>query len=55
MSFLSQHQEIDGPSLVLMRKSDVLSFGLKLGPAITLYQRIVMMQNNDPDFRLTWI
>lgn len=53
---LFKEQEIDGPSLVLMRKSDVLSgFGLKLGPAITLYQRIVMMQNNDPDFRLTWI
>uniref|UniRef100_A0A1Q3F1R9 Putative sterile alpha motif protein n=1 Tax=Culex tarsalis TaxID=7177 RepID=A0A1Q3F1R9_CULTA len=53
---LFREQEIDGPSLVLMRKSDVLSgFGLKLGPAITLYQRIVMMQNNDPDFRLTWI
>ncbi|XP_062536720.1 zinc finger protein dpff-1 [Armigeres subalbatus] len=53
---LFKEQEIDGPSLVLMRKSDVLSgFGLKLGPAISLYQRIVMMQNNDRDFRLTWI
>lgn len=53
---LFKEQEIDGPSLVLMRKSDVLSgFGLKLGPAIALYQRIVMMQNNDRDFRLTWI
>ncbi|XP_058811429.1 uncharacterized protein LOC131676374 [Topomyia yanbarensis] len=53
---LFKEQEIDGPSLVLMRKSDVLAgFGLKLGPAINLYQRIVMMQNNDRDFRLTWI
>lgn len=53
---LFKEQEIDGPSLVLMRKSDILSgFGLKLGPAIALYQRIVMMQNNDRDFRLTWI
>ncbi|XP_058442664.1 zinc finger protein dpff-1 [Malaya genurostris] len=53
---LFKEQEIDGPSLVLMRKSDVLNgFGIKLGPAINLYQRIVMMQNNDRDFRLTWI
>ncbi|XP_055587794.1 uncharacterized protein LOC129740208 [Uranotaenia lowii] len=53
---LFKEQEIDGPSLVLMRKSDVLTgFGLKLGPAIKLYQRIVMMQNNDRDIRLTWI
>ncbi|XP_055615892.1 integrator complex subunit 12 [Toxorhynchites rutilus septentrionalis] len=52
---LFKEQEIDGSSLVLMRKSDVLSgFGIKVGPAIFLYQRIVMMQNNDRDFRLTW-
>ncbi|XP_053698337.1 zinc finger protein dpff-1 [Sabethes cyaneus] len=53
---LFKEQEIDGPSLVLMRKSDVVTgFGLKLGPAISLYQRIVMIQNNDRDFRLTWL
>lgn len=52
-------QEIDGPSLLLMRKTDVLSrFGLKLGPAMELYQRIVALQNGDRDLvdvRLTWI
>uniref|UniRef100_A0A182JVQ2 USP domain-containing protein n=1 Tax=Anopheles christyi TaxID=43041 RepID=A0A182JVQ2_9DIPT len=45
-----QEQEIDGPSLLLMRKTDVLSrFGLKLGPALELYQRIVALQNGDRD------
>ncbi|XP_040169688.1 scm-like with four MBT domains protein 1 [Anopheles arabiensis] len=54
-----QEQEIDGPSLLLIRKTDVLSrFGLKLGPAMELYQRIVALQNGDRDIvdvRLTWI
>uniref|UniRef100_A0AAG5DY40 SAM domain-containing protein n=1 Tax=Anopheles atroparvus TaxID=41427 RepID=A0AAG5DY40_ANOAO len=56
---LFQEQEIDGPSLLLMRRGDVLSrFGLKLGPAMELYQRIVALQNGDRDIvdvRLTWI
>ncbi|XP_053676567.1 scm-like with four MBT domains protein 1 [Anopheles nili] len=56
---LFHEQEIDGPSLLLMRKVDVLSrFGLKLGPAMELYQRIVALQNGDRDIvdvRLTWI
>lgn len=56
---LFQEQEIDGPSLLLMQKGDVLSrFGLKLGPAMELYQRIVALQNGDReivDVRLTWI
>uniref|UniRef100_A0A182PTI9 USP domain-containing protein n=1 Tax=Anopheles epiroticus TaxID=199890 RepID=A0A182PTI9_9DIPT len=54
-----QEQEIDGPSLLLIRRGDVLSrFGLKLGPAMELYQRIVALQNGDRDIvdvRLTWI
>ncbi|XP_050078094.1 sterile alpha motif domain-containing protein 1 [Anopheles maculipalpis] len=56
---LFHEQEIDGASLLLMRKGDVLSrFGLKLGPAMELYQRIVALQNGDRDIvdvRLTWI
>uniref|UniRef100_A0A182NNR2 USP domain-containing protein n=1 Tax=Anopheles dirus TaxID=7168 RepID=A0A182NNR2_9DIPT len=56
---LFHEQEIDGPSLLLMRRGDVLSrFGLKLGPAMELYQRIVALQNGDRDVvdvRLTWI
>uniref|UniRef100_A0A182Q040 SAM domain-containing protein n=1 Tax=Anopheles farauti TaxID=69004 RepID=A0A182Q040_9DIPT len=56
---LFHEQEIDGPSLLLMRRGDVLTrFGLKLGPAMELYQRIVALQNGDRDVvdvRLTWI
>ncbi|XP_052897123.1 bromodomain-containing protein DDB_G0278469 [Anopheles moucheti] len=56
---LFHEQEIDGASLLLMRKGDVLTrFGLKLGPAMELYQRIVALQNGDRDIvdvRLTWI
>uniref|UniRef100_A0A182MK62 SAM domain-containing protein n=1 Tax=Anopheles culicifacies TaxID=139723 RepID=A0A182MK62_9DIPT len=47
---LFHEQEIDGASLLLMRKGDVLTrFGLKLGPAMELYQRIVALQNGDRD------
>ncbi|XP_052867846.1 sterile alpha motif domain-containing protein 1 [Anopheles cruzii] len=52
-------QEIDGASLLLLQRSDVLSrFGLKLGPAMELYQLIVALQSGDTetvDVRLTWI
>ena len=52
---LFKDQEIDGSSLVLMGRSDILSgFGLKLGPAMALYQRVAMMQHNTNDIRITW-
>ncbi|XP_049538466.1 uncharacterized protein LOC125952795 [Anopheles darlingi] len=52
-------QEIDGASLLLLQRNDVLSrFGLKLGPAMELYQRIVALQSGESeivDVRLTWM
>uniref|UniRef100_A0A2M4BTP2 SAM domain-containing protein n=1 Tax=Anopheles marajoara TaxID=58244 RepID=A0A2M4BTP2_9DIPT len=52
-------QEIDGASLLLLQRNDVLSrFGLKLGPAMELYQRIVALQSGEcetVDVRLTWM
>lgn len=40
-------QEIDGPSLLLMKREDVLSaLGLKLGPALKLYRKIVRVQQH---------
>ncbi|XP_045158773.2 uncharacterized protein LOC123524556 isoform X2 [Mercenaria mercenaria] len=44
-SQIFRDQEIDGPSLLLMRREDVLSaLGLKLGPALKLYRKIVRVQ-----------
>lgn len=52
-------KEIDGASLLLLQRNDVLSrFGLKLGPAMELYQRIVALQSGESetvDVRLTWM
>jgi len=40
-------QEIDGPSLLLMRRNDVLTaLGLKLGPALKIYQKIMRLQQH---------
>ena len=38
-------QEIDGPSLLLMRREDVLStLGIKLGPALKIYVKVKKIQ-----------
>lgn len=40
--FLSPHQEIDGKSLLLMQRSDVLTgLSIRLGPALKIYERHV--------------
>lgn len=45
-SHLFKEQEIDGSSLLLMRRSDVLKgFEMKLGPALKIYSHIVRLQN----------
>ena len=50
-----QEQEIDGVSLLLMRRTDVIQgLGLKLGPALRIYKKIVMLQTRDTDPTLTW-
>lgn len=48
-------QEIDGVSLLLMRRSDVIQgLGFKLGPALRIYKQIIMLQTRDTDPTLTW-
>lgn len=50
-----QEQEIDGVSLLLMRRSDVIQgLGFKLGPALRIYKQILMLQTRDTDPTLTW-
>lgn len=50
-----QEQEIDGVSLLLMRRSDVIQgLGFKLGPALRIYKQIIMLQTRDTDPTLTW-
>ncbi|XP_059612767.1 uncharacterized protein LOC132259228 [Phlebotomus argentipes] len=50
-----REQEIDGASLVLMKRDDVVSgLKLKLGPAIRIYRHVLMLQKRSSDPRLSW-
>ncbi|XP_055682183.1 polyhomeotic-like protein 2 [Lutzomyia longipalpis] len=50
-----REQEIDGTSLVLMKRDDVVSgLKLKLGPAIRIYRHVLMLQKRSSDPRLPW-
>jgi hypothetical protein len=49
-SFFSNWQEIDGPSLLLMKRNDVVgNMGLKLGPAVKIYNHIRRLQTRRDD------
>ncbi|XP_055377366.1 histone acetyltransferase KAT6B [Condylostylus longicornis] len=52
---LLREQDIDGQSLLLMTRKDVLSLNLKLGPALRLYNFIVSLQTRKNDSYATWI
>jgi len=46
-SLLFKDQEIDGSSLLLLRRTDVLTgFEMKLGPALKIYSHIMRLQQN---------
>lgn len=46
----SDCQEIDGPSLLLMKRNDVVvNMGLKLGPAVKIYNHIRRLQTRRDD------
>lgn len=48
-------QEIDGSSLLLMKRSDVIhGLNLKLGPAVKIYRHVLMLQTRDNDPSLSW-
>lgn len=48
-------EEIDGPSLLLMKRSDVLRIlQKKLGPAINIYRMILRFQTGSNDVTLGW-
>ena len=43
-------QDIDGPSLLLMKRTDVVgNLGLKLGPAVKIYNQIRRLQTRRND------
>lgn len=49
-------QEIDGRSLLLMKRIDVLtSLKLKLGPALKIYRHVVKLQVRRDDPKLYWL
>lgn len=54
-AFIFKDQEIDGTSLLLMTRSDMFKFNLKLGPALNIYRHIVMLQTRSYDPRKTWM
>ncbi|XP_052777515.1 histone acetyltransferase KAT6B-like [Mya arenaria] len=44
-AYVFEKQEIDGPSLLLMKRNDVLTaLNLRLGPALKIYQKVVRIQ-----------
>lgn len=49
-----KEQEIDGTSLLLMTRSDMFKFNLKVGPALNMYRHVVMLQTRSYDPRKTW-
>ena len=49
-SFIFFLQDIDGPSLLLMKRTDVVgNLGLKLGPAVKIYNQIRRLQTRRND------
>ncbi|KAK4875783.1 hypothetical protein RN001_012205 [Aquatica leii] len=51
-----KEQEIDGRSLLLMKRMDVLtSLKLKLGPALKIYRHVVKLQFRRDDPKLYWL
>ncbi|XP_044573369.1 pollen-specific leucine-rich repeat extensin-like protein 1 isoform X2 [Drosophila ananassae] len=48
-------QDIDGASLLLLTRNDVMNgFGLKLGPALRVFELVMCLQNGNDDVRLAW-
>ncbi|GLV44462.1 uncharacterized protein CBL_10266 [Carabus blaptoides fortunei] len=51
-----KEQEIDGHSLLLMKRVDVLtSLNLKLGPALKIYRHVLKLQVRRDDHKLYWL
>ncbi|XP_014479631.1 PREDICTED: polycomb protein Scm-like isoform X2 [Dinoponera quadriceps] len=51
-----RHQEIDGHSLLLLRRSDVLTgLDLLLGPALKIYRHVLKLQVRRDDPKLYWL
>lgn len=49
-------QEIDGSTLLLFKRTDVLRrLNLKLGPALRVYAHVLRLQTRSNDIRLTWM
>lgn len=56
LSFIRYLQEIDGHSLLLMTRLDVLtSLKLKLGPALKIYRHVLKLQIRRDDQKLYWL
>ncbi|XP_030567988.1 uncharacterized protein LOC115767797 [Drosophila novamexicana] len=48
-------QEIDGAALMVLTRQDIIDrFGLKLGPALRIYELVLALQNSVDDVTLAW-
>ncbi|EDV45665.1 uncharacterized protein LOC6551236 [Drosophila erecta] len=51
-----RYQDIDGASLLLLTRQDVMNgFGLKLGPALRVFELVMSLQSRSDDVRLAWL
>lgn len=54
-AYVFKDHEIDGPSLYLLKRSDVVrGFDIKIGPALKLYNHILKIQNKTDDDTMSW-
>eukprot|EP00099_Drosophila_melanogaster_P010524 NP_001284832.1 uncharacterized protein Dmel_CG2662, isoform B [Drosophila melanogaster] len=51
-----RYQDIDGASLLLLNRHDVMNgFGLKLGPALRVFELVMSLQTQSNDVGLAWL
>lgn len=51
-----RYQDIDGASLLLLTRQDVMNrFGLKLGPALRVFELVLSLQSQSDDVTLAWL
>lgn len=54
-SAVFEAQEIDGAALMVLNRQDIIDrFGLKLGPALRIFELVLLLQTSTDDVTLAW-
>lgn len=54
-SAVFEAQEIDGAALMVLNRQDIIDrFGLKLGPALRVFELVLLLQTSTDDVTLAW-